>query len=694
MSATRRWSWLVALVLYVALAVGVTWPVAQQFSTHVAGFPGRDSLQYTWSLWWSRQAWLQGMSPSDASLIYRPWRAANPLLGVAPMLDGLALPLYALLTPTQVYNTLFLTSLVLSAMAMYWLALDRTHSQHGAMLAGAVFAFAAPRMGHALLGHLTHLAAWWLPLALLFGCRTLERPRPVTAILCGLLAGLGMLVAPVVAAYLMAPGLLLVLGLEAIRRRQQLARRHLLMALVGLATTVLVIAPTYGPFIAEALSEGHDLAAEGVALYSVDPAMLVLPSPYHPLWGRLLQRLPLLQAALPEPNDLERIAYLGLAPLAMALYGSLADLRGRWPWLVTLLVAVLLAMGPALIVVGRATDIPMPYALLQRLPLFAWGRTPERLLQLAGLAVAMLAAYAVSSLRLKPWMTGVLLAVCVLGSLTIWPFPEGTPTPPPEVSSLAHQEGLVLDLPISKRQIGNLAMYYQTEHGRPIIGGYIHRDPPGQRAFVKALDEALLGQARAAARPLTAAERRGLLQGLDVRQVLVHREYVRAEEVAQAADLLSSALGAAPQDWGAVLALDVPAAPPTGEALASFGDGTVELRSVEHRQEGAQLWVTLEWQAAATLDRDWSVFVHLVDDHGVRLAQSDSQPAAGNWPMSLWAPGTRVTDEHSLSVDVAALQRTHLEVGLYDASTGERLAPFSARLETQHAALVLPLSLR
>jgi len=62
--------------------------------------------------------------------------------------------------------------------------------------------------------------------------------------------------------------------------------------------------------------------------------------------------------------------------------------------------------------------------------------------------------------------------------------------------------------------------------------------------------------------------------------------------------------------------------------------------------------------------------------------------------MSLWAPGTRVTDEHSLSVDIAALQRTHLEVGLYDASTGERLAPFSARLETQHAALVLPLSLR
>ena len=50
----RRWRWPGALALYAVLAVALTWPGARQFSSHVAGFAGRDSLQYTWSLWWSR----------------------------------------------------------------------------------------------------------------------------------------------------------------------------------------------------------------------------------------------------------------------------------------------------------------------------------------------------------------------------------------------------------------------------------------------------------------------------------------------------------------------------------------------------------------------------------------------------------------------------------------------------------------
>ena len=54
-SMLRRWHWPLAVAGYAVLAVILTWPVAQQFSTQVAGFADRDSLQYTWSLWWSRQ---------------------------------------------------------------------------------------------------------------------------------------------------------------------------------------------------------------------------------------------------------------------------------------------------------------------------------------------------------------------------------------------------------------------------------------------------------------------------------------------------------------------------------------------------------------------------------------------------------------------------------------------------------------
>ncbi|MEN6479258.1 MAG: hypothetical protein ABFD20_06440 [Anaerolineales bacterium] len=692
MSATarRRLQWSGAVMLYVTLALLVTWPVARQFSTHVAGFPGRDSLQYTWSLWWSRQAWLSGQSPAEATLLYRPWQATNPLLAVAPMLDWLAFPLFTVLTPTQVYNTLFLLSLVFSGLAMFWLALDRTQHYGGALLAGVLYAYAAPRLGHALLGHLTHLASWWFPLAALFGLRALDHPRLRPALLCGLCAGLGVLVAPVQAAYLVAPGLLLLLGGEAVRRHQELSRGHLWAGIAAVVTAAVVIAPSYGPFVVESLRESRDLSAVGVEAYSVDPVMLVTPSPFHPLWGGLVQRFSYARTAIPEANDLEKIAYLGLLPIGLAAVGWLHSKHGRWVWLMVSVVAIILAMGPELALAGRATGVPLPYALLQRLPLFSWGRTPERFLQLASFGLAMLCAYSLRDLRARGWLTAAIVAVCLLGSLPMWPFPEGTPKPPEQLTGLRDTDGVVLDLPISKRQIGNLAMYYQTEHGLPIIGGYIHRDPEGQRAYVKALDAAILGQREGAVRTLTPSELEGLLQGLGVRHVLVHRDFVRATDVANTAELLSAALGAPPQDWGSVLAFAVAPLPSEPAPEAVYGEG-IDLSVVSLQADEGRVVVMLRWRAETTPQHPWTVFVHLLDGQGRRVAQHDGEPAGGNLSMSLWAPGQTVLDEHVLTFEGLPAEDWTLAVGLYDAATGERVPVTTAGLPVQDDAVLLKL---
>lgn len=688
--ARERIEWLGAVVLYAALTLLVTWPVARQFSTHVAGFVGRDSLQYTWSLWWSRQAWLRGQSPAKATLIYQPWQVTNPLLAVAPLLDWLAFPLFSVLTPTQVYNTLFLLSIMFSGLAMFWLALDRTQHYGGALLAGVLYAFAAPRLGHALLGHLTHLASWWFPLAALFGLRALDHPRLRPALLCGLCAGLGVLVAPVQAAYLVAPGLLLLLGGEAVRRRQELARAYLWAGIVAIVTAAVVIAPTYGPFVVESLREGRDLSAVGVEDYSVDPLMLITPSPYHPLWGGLVQRLRYARTAIPEANDLEKIAYLGLLPLGLATVGWLRSKRERWVWLMVLVVAIILAMGPELMLAGRATGVPLPYALLQRLPLFSWGRTPERFLQLASFGLAMLCAYSLCDLRPRAWLTAVLVAACLLGSLPMWPFPEGTPKPPQQLVSLRDTDGVVLDLPISKRQIGNLAMYYQTEHGLPIIGGYIHRDPEGQRAYVKALDEAILGQREGASRSLTPSELEGLLQGLGVRHVLVHRDLVQPADVTRTAELLSAALGTSPQDWGSVLAFAVTPLSPAQASEAVFGED-IDLSVASLQADEGRVAVMLRWQAETTPERAWTVFVHLLDGQGRRVAQHDGYPCGGNLPMNLWAPRQTVLDEHALTFEGVSAEGWVLAVGLYDAATGERLPVTTTDLPVQDGAVLLRL---
>ena len=90
---------------------------------------------------------------------------------------------------------------------------------------------------------------------------------------------------------------------------------------------------------------------------------------------------------------------------------------------------------------------------------------------------------------------------------------------------------------------------------------------------------------------------------------------------------------------------------------------------------GSRLWVTLYWEGMAPMNKDYSVFVHLVDDRGVTVVQRDSYPGAGNSPTRDWAVGQSLRDVHPLDVPVTLLAEAPFRgrVGLYDYSTGRRL---------------------
>ena len=86
---------------------------------------------------------------------------------------------------------------------------------------------------------------------------------------------------------------------------------------------------------------------------------------------------------------------------------------------------------------------------------------------------------------------------------------------------------------------------------------------------------------------------------------------------------------------------------------------------------GAPLTVTLVWQAAVTPQGAYTVFVHLVDDAGNIVAQSDGPPAAG-YATDRWLPGEVVVDSHTLRPQTAG--RYRLLAGMYDPVSGQRLA--------------------
>ncbi len=113
---------------------------------------------------------------------------------------------------------------------------------------------------------------------------------------------------------------------------------------------------------------------------------------------------------------------------------------------------------------------------------------------------------------------------------------------------------------------------------------------------------------------------------------------------------------------------------PTTPVDARFAGG-VELLGYRLQPAEDDLSLILVWQTAQPLERDYTVFVHLIDPAGNLVAQSDSSPHwVTDWPTSRWVPGQPVTDGHGLSLpgDLADGEYT-LRVGLYDWQTLDRL---------------------
>jgi len=65
---------------------------------------------------------------------------------------------------------------------------------------------------------------------------------------------------------------------------------------------------------------------------------------------------------------------------------------------------------------------------------------------------------------------------------------------------------------------------------------------------------------------------------------------------------------------------------------------------------GEDLVVALYWQAETQLAKDYHTYVHLLDEAGQVIAQSDHRPGQEYYPTSLWQPGETLLDEHLLSV--------------------------------------------
>ena len=103
------------------------------------------------------------------------------------------------------------------------------------------------------------------------------------------------------------------------------------------------------------------------------------------------------------------------------------------------------------------------------------------------------------------------------------------------------------------------------------------------------------------------------------------------------------------------------------ESGAQFGDQiTLEpyALNAETSQRGDALQIQFTWQTAAPLTTRYKVFVQILDQTGVLVAQRDSEPGGGLAITSTWTPDQPVTDNHALLIDLPPGAYT-LIAGLY-----------------------------
>ncbi len=89
---------------------------------------------------------------------------------------------------------------------------------------------------------------------------------------------------------------------------------------------------------------------------------------------------------------------------------------------------------------------------------------------------------------------------------------------------------------------------------------------------------------------------------------------------------------------------------------------------------GSEVPLTLYWQVSRALGKDYTVFVHLLNDDDALMGQGDGPPLDNAYPTSFWSAGENLADTHRLKIPANAEPGKHrIVVGLYDPVSGQRL---------------------
>jgi len=627
-------------------------------STHLAG-QSNDVYSNPWNNWWTEKTMREGHNFYFSPYIYHPYGVSLTLNSFSHLNTLLWFLLRPLMGTVAAYNATVLLAYPLSGYGMFVLVRYLTRSAPAGFISGLIFAFSPYHMVES--AHPVLVTTQWLPPFLLFLIKTIQ--HRTRRILHAILALLFLWLTGLSSWHLLAFALILAVTYVIY---SLIVERHLwdwklaiLLAGAGLGCALL-LAPLAYPILSEQLStDTPHLAFPVHVAEGNDLLSFLLPSPYHPFFGRLT-------APVHEQFRLagRRPAYLGFAAVGLALLAVKTHRRSALYWCSTGVLSFVLSIGPYVKVYGHQLhDFVLPWAV----PFAGFFRNPYRFNTLIQICLAVLAGWGSASLleslsRRKRWnlvlVTAGLATVIILEYLSI-PLPRTELRVPPFYHLLAEEESdmAVVEVPIGRRYDKEY-LYYQTIHGQPTVNGHLSRPPHNAYRF---LTEVPVLSALLANEPPAWSERHIFTQlapltARNVKYVIFHRERMAPEKLEAWRDYF--AFAPAFEDEQLIVYYTEPQAAPIARLTPELTLAWVGLPAPPLRQ-GDAFSVEVVWITEESPSRDWGLQVSIETVEGV-TAQRVSFPLRPDHPTSTWPEAAAVRGAYTVQVD------PHLPPGRYD----------------------------
>ncbi|WP_370872153.1 DUF2079 domain-containing protein [Spirilliplanes yamanashiensis] len=412
-----------------ALALWITHDIWADPVNHTIGNNSGDHAFFEWLLGYGSWVVTHGADPFYADVLNNPL-GVNLAVNTSITVYALAFaPITMAFGPSVSFVAILTLNLACGAFAWYWL-LTRHIAVHpaAAVLAGLFGGFAPGYISHAN-GHLNWSAAWVAPVLL---CRVLTLRTPGRWLRNGLILGVLVAIAFSVAAeglFFTALACGVFLGTWALHpagRAEARAALPTLLAALGVAAVTAAALLAYplwlhfaGPQSFKGTGFRQSVHAEDLLAYVAWPARSLAGA-----FG---------MAGDFAPNPTEETSFFGL-PLVLVVIGALVLLRrgatpGRRATLTALAVTAglftLLSFGPRVKLGNEVTDIPLPYALLGKVPLFDAALPARLALVVTGVVTVVLGllAHRLIADPPKAWARVAGAAALVLALLPIAPIP-------------------------------------------------------------------------------------------------------------------------------------------------------------------------------------------------------------------------------------------------------------------------------